>query len=313
MEPAIQGEQSGVVTELPLRKGPGERLRAARVAAGIPLERVANDLHLHPELLEALERDIYGQMPGRVFARGYLRNYARLVELDPDQILAAYDALFPAPDEADGGLHRVVSGQPLRSSVDSGHGFVRIVTWGIVLGLIVLLLIWWQGYLTLPGLTSTSPQPAPDVTLPAGAETSSPAMQRDVAAQLAETPPARSEAGAAPAPVPEAARPATVAAEPARPAPAAESPAGPAPKVVLQVTARTWAEVVDASGQFKLNGTFERGYTKTLGGEPPYRISIGNVNGARITVDGEPLDLKPHFNGRLVRLTLDPRRATKPE
>ena len=73
------------------------------------------------------------------------------------------------------------------------------------------------------------------------------------------------------------------------------------------------AEVVDASGQFKLNGTFERGYTKTLGGEPPYRISIGNVNGARITVDGEPLDLKPHFNGRLVRLTLDPRRATKPE
>ena len=312
MEPAIQGEQSGVVAELPLRKGPGERLRAARVAAGIPVERVADELHLPVELLEALERDIYGQIPGRVFARGYLRNYARLVALDPDQILAAYDALFPATEPPDGGLHRVVTGQPLRSSVDSGHGIVRIVTWGIVLGLIVLLLIWWQGYLTLPGLTSSSPQPAPEAALPAGSETSSPAMQRDVAAQLAETAPARVEASAAPGP--EAGRPATAAVESAKPAPvAAEAPAGPPPKVVLQVTARTWAEVVDASGQFKLNGTFERGYTKTLGGEPPYRISIGNVNGARLTVDGEAVDLKPHFNGRLVRMTLDPRRATHPE
>ena len=155
MEHAMQSEQSGVVAELPLRKGPGERLRAARVAAGIPLERVANELHLAPEVLEALERDVYAQVPGRVFARGYLRNYARLVDLDPEQILAAYDALFPAEDSRDGGLHRVVTGRQLRSHVDSGHGVVRIVTWVIVIGLITLLLTWWQGYLQLPGLSST--------------------------------------------------------------------------------------------------------------------------------------------------------------
>lgn len=295
----MSNEQQGVVAELPLRRGPGERLRAARVAAGIPVERVATELHLAPEVLEAMERDIYGQMPGRVFVRGYLRNYARLVALDQEQILAAYDALFPAPEAAEEGLHRVVMGRQLRSHVDSGHGAVRIATWAIVIGLLALLLIWWQGYLTLPGLSSGSPETPAEPAL-AAPEASSPGMQRDVAAQLDEAPPpARTEAAA--------------------PAPAAggnevsASPSGPAPKVALTVTTRTWVEVIDATGRFKLSGTYDRGFSKTLGGEPPYRITIGNANGARVTVDGEAVDLAPHFNGRLVRLTLDPRQPRKPE
>lgn len=306
MEHAVQSDQTNVVAELPLRKGPGERLRAARVAAGIPPERVASELHIAPEVLAALERDIYAQTPGRVFARGYLRNYARLVDLDPDQILAAYDALFPA-DAPSEGLHRVVMGRQLRSDADSGHGVVRVVTWAIVVGLVALLLVWWQGYLTLPGL---SPAPAePQGEAPAAVpEASSPAMQRDVAAQLGEPLPARAEPSAAPPAPAEAAKPAPPPAEAA----VAAAP-GPAPKVVFQVTGRTWAEVVDATGRFKLSGTFDRGFSKALGGEPPYRITIGNVNGARVTVDGEPVDLAAHFNGRLVRLTLDPRQPAKPE
>jgi cytoskeleton protein RodZ len=310
MEHAVQNEQTGVVAELPLRKGPGERLRAARVAAGMPIGRVASELHLHEDLLEALERDVYAQMPGRVFARGYLRNYARLVELDPDQILAAYDALFPAPEEAtEEGLHRVVMGRQLRTDVDSGHGVVRIVTWAIVIGLIGLLLIWWQGYLSLPGLSqseSASPAEPPVAAVP---DAPSPAMQRDVVAQLGDAPP-RVEASVSPATVAEHVKPVppTPVTE-AAPAPPAASAAIPA--VTLQVTARTWAEVVDATGRFKLSGTYDKGFSKVLGGEPPYRITIGNVNGARVTVDGEPVDLAPHFNGRLVRLTLDPRQPTK--
>jgi cytoskeleton protein RodZ len=312
MEHAVQNEQTGVVAELPLRKGPGERLRAARVAAGMPIGRVANQLHLREDLLEALEHDIYAQIPGRVFARGYLRNYARLVELDPEQILAAYDALFPAPEEAtEQGLRRVVTGRQLRSDVDSGHGVVRIVTWAIVIGLIGLLLIWWQGYLTLPGLSQTEPASsteAPAATVP---DAPSPVMQRDVVAELGEAPP-RGEGGVSP----------LTGTAPAKPAPVSEAavaaPAAPAalPAVTFQVTARTWAEVVDATGRFKLSGTYEKGFSKVLGGEPPYRITIGNVNGARVTVNGEPVDLAAHFNGRLVRLTLDPRQpaqAPKPQ
>jgi hypothetical protein len=68
-------------------------------------------------------------------------------------------------------------------------------------------------------------------------------------------------------------------------------------------------EVLDSSGAFKLNGTFDKGFRKPFEGQPPYRVAIGNYNVARLLVDGKAVDLLPHFNGRLVRLTLDPRES----
>jgi cytoskeleton protein RodZ len=296
------GVDASNVVGLPVGRGPGERLRAARTAAGLTLQAVADDLHLAVDLLEALERDDYPRLPGRVFVRGYLRNYARLVELPPDAILAAFDATASDEQAAAPGLRTVVSARQIRSQVRSSHSAVRAVTWIIVLALGALLLTWWQGYLEWPGIPGgigDAQNAAPVVILPAG-ETVSPSIQRDVAASLAEE---------KPAPVAEERPVASLraTAEPAPP-PAAEAPAAvPVPVVALELTGRSWVEVLDSSGAFKINGTFEKGYRKTLEGQPPYRISIGNYNAVRLLVDGKPLDLLPHFNGRLVRLTLDPR------
>jgi cytoskeleton protein RodZ len=295
------GVDASNVVGLPVGRGPGERLRAARTAAGLTLQAVADDLHLAVDLLEALERDDYARLPGRVFVRGYLRNYARLVELPPDAILATFDATASDEQAAAPGLRTVVSARQIRSQVRSSHSAVRAVTWIIVLALGALLLTWWQGYLEWPGITGgtgDAQNAAPIFILPAG-ETVSPSIQRDVAASLAEE---------KPAPVAEE-RPVAsprATAEPAPP-PAAEAPPAAVPVVALELTGRSWVEVVDSSGAFKINGTFEKGYRKTLEGQPPYRISIGNYNAVRLLVDGKPLDLLPHFNGRLVRLTLDPR------
>lgn len=295
------GVEASNVVELPVGRGPGERLRAARTAAGLTLQAVADDLHLAVDLLEALERDDYARLPGRVFVRGYLRNYARLVELPPDGILAAFDATASDEQATAPGLRTVVSARQIRSQARSSHSAVRAVTWIVVLALGALLLTWWQGYLEWPGIpggTGDAQSQAPVVVLPAG-ETVSPSIQRDVAASLPEE-------KAAPAPEERPAAAARTTAEPAPP-PAAEAASATVPAVVLELTGRSWVEVLDSSGAFKINGTFEKGYRKTLEGQPPYRISIGNYNAARLLVDGKPLDLLPHFNGRLVRLTLDPR------
>jgi cytoskeleton protein RodZ len=90
-------------------------------------------------------------------------------------------------------------------------------------------------------------------------------------------------------------------------APPAEPPAPAVPETAIELSGRSWLEVQDSSGAFKLNGTFEKGYRKTFEGEPPYRIAIGNYTAARVLVGGNPVDLLPHFNGRIVRFTLDPR------
>jgi cytoskeleton protein RodZ len=183
---------------------------------------------------------------------------------------------------------------------------VRAVTWIVVLVLAALLLTWWQGYLQWPVDVMRSGEVQGEATvivLPGDAV--SPAMQRDVAPLLqdekvAATPTADRPLAQAPA----AQAPASTVAAP--------EPVAPIPPVVLELGARSWVEVLDSSGTFKLNGTFEKGFRKTFEGQPPYRISIGNLNAARLSVGGKAVDLQPHFNGRLVRLTLDPREA-KPQ
>jgi cytoskeleton protein RodZ len=302
------GGDSSNVVELPVGRGPGERLRAARTAAGLTLQAVADDLHLGVDVLEALERDDYAKMPGRVFVRGYLRKYARLVDLPADALLATFDAHVPVEDVAVPVLHTVVSARQIRSQARSSHSAVRAVTWIVVLVLAALLLTWWQGYLQWPvdALRSGEVQGEATVIVLPG-DTVSPAMQRDVAPLLQDEKVA--VAPAADRPLPQAPAASASTPTPAEPAPA---PAAPVPPIVLELGARSWVEVLDSSGTFKLNGTFEKGFRKTFEGQPPYRISIGNLNAARLSVGGKAVDLQPHFNGRLVRLTLDPR-ETRPQ
>ena len=68
----------------PMRSSARCALRAAREAAGLSLDEVAQQLKLAPRQVRALEEDDFGVLPGRTFVRGFVRNYARLLNLDAD-------------------------------------------------------------------------------------------------------------------------------------------------------------------------------------------------------------------------------------
>ena len=74
----------------------GSTLRSAREAAGLSIDDVALQLKLAPRQVRALEDDDFQHLPGRTFARGFARNYARFIQLDPDRVLA----LMPAGESA---------------------------------------------------------------------------------------------------------------------------------------------------------------------------------------------------------------------
>ena len=67
----------------------GGMLRAAREAMGMSLDTVAQQLKLAPRQVTALEEDDFAKLPGRTFVRGFMRNYARLVRIDAEKVLAA--------------------------------------------------------------------------------------------------------------------------------------------------------------------------------------------------------------------------------
>ena len=68
---------------------PGQTLRAAREARNFSLLKVAEELRLPPERVEAMEEGRYDSLGPAVFARGHLRRYAALLQLPAAPLLAS--------------------------------------------------------------------------------------------------------------------------------------------------------------------------------------------------------------------------------
>jgi len=64
----------------------GDRLRDAREAKGVDLFRVERDTKIRHKFLAALEDGDFVDLPGDVYARGFLRNYASYLGLDADEV-----------------------------------------------------------------------------------------------------------------------------------------------------------------------------------------------------------------------------------
>ncbi len=73
-----------------VRTTPGSLLLAQRETLELSLQHVADELNLTMHYVRALESDSYDKLPGDVFVKGYIRSYARLLGLDPDQMLEIY-------------------------------------------------------------------------------------------------------------------------------------------------------------------------------------------------------------------------------
>jgi cytoskeletal protein RodZ len=68
----------------------GQYLRRQREAEKIPLESVAGVTRITSTHLKAIERDEFHLLPAEIFTRGYIRSYAKVIHLDPVEIIDAY-------------------------------------------------------------------------------------------------------------------------------------------------------------------------------------------------------------------------------
>lgn len=75
--------------EQPVTASPGARLAAGRQERGWTIEQVAGQLNLAPRQVIALEADDYPSLPGMATARGFVRQYAKLLKIDAAPLLAS--------------------------------------------------------------------------------------------------------------------------------------------------------------------------------------------------------------------------------
>ena len=76
----------------------GEMLRAQREKKGITLEQAASDTRIREKFLKALEDSDYQTLPGTVYTKGFLRNYAEYLELDTEEMVVQFHQERDQPD-----------------------------------------------------------------------------------------------------------------------------------------------------------------------------------------------------------------------
>jgi len=76
----------------------GPRLRSERERRGITLDTIASATKVSADLWEGLERNDFSRWPSGIFARAFIRDYARAVGLDADEVVDEFCRLFPIGD-----------------------------------------------------------------------------------------------------------------------------------------------------------------------------------------------------------------------
>jgi transcriptional regulator with XRE-family HTH domain len=87
----------------------GPRLRRERERRGISLEHIAALTNVGIDLWIGLEKNDFSQWPGGLFARAFVRDYANVIGLDADEVVADFCRLFPVGDRRANSIIRAQS------------------------------------------------------------------------------------------------------------------------------------------------------------------------------------------------------------
>lgn len=292
------------VTTSSLAASPGELLSSQREELGIPLSDAARALNLRPAVVIGLEQDNYDEIPVVAYRRGYLRAYAKYLGINDHIVLDAYQSRYGSADTES----KVTPVSVTRPPSKVGAWLFKLVTLLVIVGLIVVTVMWWQsrGGNEPPSMGSSPPveegglaaEPEP---VPTVEPTPVPAPQQPTTA-VSEPAPVVSVGDKVDVAAANAVGSVTGAqgeqtteetAEQESDTAASEDAPAAANSNLLELAfnEQSWTEIFDANNQRVFVGLQMPDTTASVEGEPPFRLTIGNVTGVELRYQGETIDL----------------------
>jgi transcriptional regulator with XRE-family HTH domain len=138
---ADEGEQAPAsAAETPWTTVIGDRIRGARLRAGLDVDELAERTRIRPYVIESIEADDFAPCGGDFYARGHLRTLARYLNADDDALVADYDAHFATSPVSPREVFEVELATGGSRLVRGGE---RSANWAaIVAAVLVLVLVW---------------------------------------------------------------------------------------------------------------------------------------------------------------------------
>jgi cytoskeletal protein RodZ len=133
---------------------PGKMLKQARKARGMEKEEIAKQLHLTVATITAIEEDNYRNMAAPVYAKGYLKQYAKFLDAPSDLILEAFDKNVKVKSKV---LEEMPS-YAKKKKMTAKHPVIRFFTYGIIILLFILVGMWWNAHENTGSSTNKAPK-----------------------------------------------------------------------------------------------------------------------------------------------------------
>lgn len=296
----------------------GETLRRERLKRNLDLEKISGELKISTRFLQAIENDQYDKLPGGVFVKSFVRQYARLLGLDEETIAGQVQQVLGPVPEASHPAEKSRPGSVAPIQVPKVEEWETVGDkrfhwsgWLSAAVLVAVMLVCSAVYAWMqrpkspvtaqsnPPMQSggastvqSAPAPAPVAAQPAPppGETSPPAAP----AQVVEQPPAQQK------PVEQ------VPAEP-KPAPAVArvTPPNPDATVRVEITAdeTVWV-LARADGKYAFSATMDAHTTRTVEAVKEVTLRLGNAGGVTISLNGKPIGpAGPKGQVRMLQLT----------
>lgn len=299
---SVSEEDTAVVFETSV----GEQLRQAREARGLQITDISQTLKLGPRQVEALESGDWKGLPGHTFIRGFVRNYARLLQLDATPMMAQLDSVLEKPVDNLGKQDSGPAPMPSSSSAGASRRDRQVMLIGVGLVVVAALV-----YFLIPSdlsalrnsvqslLDSVARKDVPEQTV----ATVAPPVGQAAGSEPVFPP------GATPQQVmyPQVLAPAETAAPATPAAPGAENAqlAVAQPQLRFLFDKESWIEVRDRDNKVVFSQRLASGAEQAVSGQGPLSLTIGYAPGVRLFWRGQPVDLAPHTKGDVARLVLE--------
>ena len=307
----------------------GRTLRETREHLGLSVADVANQIKFAPRQIEALEADDFQHLPEAAFLRGFIRSYAKILQLDAQALLAALPQFETVPTElvpASVGVPFPGAQSLLRQNQFwlYAAGLLAVIAgvfalWNFMSPLKQPKVEQVETPLSLPAEVQIIPvTPVPDAreTVPPVADMP---KRRSAATKAQSSVPATKTQATGDEPQVQATKPVpkSVAPAPEQPAkpeirpeskPITETPAPavkpatqpdklpPVTQLRLEFGEESWTEIKDRDGKIISSKINPAGSELVVYGRAPFTMLIGHGFAARLYHQGKQVDLTPYIN-----------------
>ena len=289
----------------------GTLLKNKRESLGLTQKQISDRLKLRVTLIQQIEENQFESDQVATFMRGYIRSYAKYVNLDEKVVLNALHHSGDAQHQ-----EQEMLSFSRKTKTEKHNSRIMLLTWSIFAVIAGISSLWWwqnQQQDTLsqslvntesseelvveesldPELTSLEVIEAEQNTETSPVtENSDDLLNAVSAAEASENVEQVEETQDVAEVTPVAAESETVTPEPV------------ANELVMQFSADCWIQVKDAAGKTLSTGIKKAGQTLNLSGTAPYKVILGAPEGVSMTFASEPVDLSGYTSGKVARITL---------